>query len=64
MRNTEKKMALERMLVDAGKYLPEIVPTLERALWEESHARECRDLYNKGRKNLRDLGIKKGSFRI
>jgi len=64
MRNTEKKMALERMLVDAGKYLPEIVPTLERALWEEIHARTKRDIFNKSRKLLRDLGIKKGSFLI
>ena len=64
MRKTEKIMALERMIVDAGKHFPDLIPTLEKKLQEESHSRECRDTFNRSRKQLRDLGIKKGSFKI
>lgn len=52
------------MIVDAGKHFPDLIPNLEKKLREESHARECRDIFNRGRKALRDMGIKKGSFRI
>lgn len=52
-------MALERMIVDAGKHFPDLIPILEKKLQDESHSRECRDTFNRLRKVLRDMGIKR-----